>query len=454
MKFPLQLTILLLFLVNAYGQDQRGVEVGSIEYVWQRLSPDNRAVLVKDTLYQQILKNSISKSLSERWRCDVSVPAVEVNKMPFIRLEPKFKPAVSNADTSKLYAFIQLFDQTMEFNPNYPQWSATIKVRYRLLKGAEKVAMEDKSASFNILRRDAPIGQISINHFPFYPSEFQYACDTIANAVINGSPKSQNEIWLDPACAYVEDTLQANDVKAECRFDRDHQAMTFAGLDVFTIIHDSVKTFQTGKNRHRGANTAGGVLTLLSNIDTEKQKSTLYTADHTYTVGSDTYHCFVNYIDTKVADRRRVKDEDGFKSVEASAYRPGWSEIKNDVSHVITYNGDTIASYKIQFRRSNESFAKMWNGHETSTVDSLPLAFNNSTKVEVDMRGTISDKHFVLTTSDEGKIKTVLFENDKSFRLLSNSGAEGKISYNGMDARELKLATLLCMLTDKIRLIN
>jgi hypothetical protein len=233
----------------------------------------------------------------------------------------------------------------------------------------------------------------------------------------------------------------------EFQFGSVRQSISVAGG--FTIVQDSVNVTQTGKKKHAAGNMALGLLTLFSDIDTEKRRSALYTANHSFSEGSNVYHVYLNYIDTKVAERRRVKDEEGLKSVEVGEYHQGWREIKPDVMHVITLNDDTVSSFNIQFRLVEEHFSRMWNGRDTSAIDSLPVEFNNPVRVEMEMKGNINNNHFELVSSDEGRIKKLTLNGEEVFTFYSNSGPDGVLSHRKLNEMQLKIITILCLLSDK-----
>ena len=148
MKPLLQTFLLILLFDRASAQN---IEVRSLEYVWDRATGDSRIVLVKDSLYREILKKCFTKAIVEKW--NVAVPAfdITISKLSALRSQPKFNTTIPNAGTSRQYLFIQLYD---------PVSTSRINVKYRLLKGGTTV--EDKSVSYRILRRNTVPGQIRI----------------------------------------------------------------------------------------------------------------------------------------------------------------------------------------------------------------------------------------------------------------------------------------------------
>jgi len=117
--------------------------------------------------------------------------------------------------------------------------------------------------------------------------------------------------------------------------------------------------------------------------------------------------------------------------------------------HVIILNDDTVSTFNIQFRKKEEYFGKMWNGKDSSTVDSLSAAFNNPPRIEMEMKGNIDNDRFELLTSDEGRIKKLKLNGDEVFSFYSNSSPEGKLTFRKLNERQLKIATLLCLLSHK-----
>jgi hypothetical protein len=420
-----------------------------MEYVWERQEGDNRMVLAKDSVYQKILKESFMKAVAEKWNAGVPPFDVKVNKRPmlFLRNQPKFITSMSNSDTSKHYVFLQLFDQSIPIDPNRSMYSAIIDVRYRLVKAG--TTLEDKTVSFKILKRNPVPGQIAIKRYPFHPSQFKFLCDTIASTILKDEVRYESEMWLQPACGYAEQPVTDHITTHKFQFAAGRQSIKVSGENGFTIMQDSVNDVQTGKKRHGGGNTAGSLLTFFSNIDTEKKRSTLHTADHSFSEGSTTYHAYVSYVDTRVADRRRVKDEDGSKSVEVSEYHPGWKEINPYAKHQITMNGDTVSSFNIEFRLREDHFDKMWDGQDPATIESMPPAFNNFARFEMEMKGTIDESRFVLKTSGEGQIKRITLNDDEVYYFNCNTGSDGLLTYRNLSERQLKIITLLCLLSDK-----
>ena len=447
MKLLAQTLMLLLLFVNAFTQETPGIEVRSVEYIWERHYGDNRIVFAKDTIYQEILKRSFIKAIADRWSVQVPDFEVKVSKLSAMRMQPKFNPTVSNPDTLKWYIFLQFFDKPIPSSvQSYSAHSSKFEVRYRLIKGSY---VQNQSASFNIIKTNPPPGQIRLERFSFHPSAFQYACDTIFNSILNDVAKNENEIWLEPACGFAETPVNPDMNTREFQFASNSQSISVTGESGFTIVQDSVSKVKTGKKKYVAENTTLGLLTLFSNVDTDKKRSALYTAKHHFSEGSDVYHSYVNYLDIKVAERRRVKDDDGLKSVEVGEYQEGWKEINPDVMHVITLNDDTVSTFNIQFRKKEEYFGKMWNGKDSSTVDSLSAAFNNPPRIEMEMKGNIDNDRFELLTSDEGRIKKLKLNGDEVFSFYSNSSPEGKLTFRKLNERQLKIATLLCLLSHK-----
>ncbi len=440
------LTFFFVFISGCFAQ-QPGIEVKMLEYIWARQSDDDRVVFVQDTIYQQQLKRSFIKAVEDKWNIRVPEFEVKINKLPVMRAKPKFNGSVSNADTTNTYIFLQLFDKSIpHYVQSYSAYSAMIDVRYRLIKGS---VVQNKSASFNIIKTNPPPGQTRINQYPFHPSGFQNACDTIFGNILNEITKNDNEIWLEAACGFADSIAIPDMNTKEFQFGSNQQSLSVPGLNGFNIVQDSVNIIQTGKKKHVAGNTALGLLTYFSNIDTEKKRSALYTADHSFSEGSDVYHAYMNYIETNVAERRRVKDDEGFKTVEVGEYQSGWKSINPGVMHFLTLNGDTVTSFNIQFHLKKEQFIRMWNGRDTSTIYSLPPAFNNPAMTEMEMKGNIDNNRFILFTSDEGRIKKLKFNDDEVFACYSNSSPEGVLSFRKLNERQLRIATVLCLLANK-----
>jgi hypothetical protein len=445
MKLLLSAILSILSLSTAFAQEMQNIEVRSFEYVWERQS-DNRVVFAKDSIFQEVLKRSFIKAFEEKWSV-APVFDVTVNKLSAFRLQPKFNTSLSNADTAKSYVFLQLFDRSIPGNPNNMLFSARIDARYRVVKSG--VTLEDNSVSFKIMRQSPPFGGIAIKRYPFHPSQFKLLCDTVATTILNDKTQNEKEIWLSPACAYTEETIHNNPDSATFQFVDGRRSIAVTGGNPFSIILDSVNEIKVGRKLHAAANTAAGLLTLFSNIDSEKKRSTLYVADHSFNDGSATYHAYISYVATKIAERRRVKDDDGLKSIEVGEYQPAWKQINPRAIHVITMNGDTVSSFNIEFRVEEDHFNKIWDGHDSSTVDNMPPAFNNIPRSEMAMKGKIEDTPFVLTTSGEGQIKKIMFNGEEVFYFYSNTTPHGLLTYRNMDERHLKVLTLISLLSDK-----
>ena len=422
------------------------VEVKSVEYVWERKAGDDRLMFLKDTAFQEVLETSVRKTAEDRWNTTVPAFDVKVNKLSAFRSQPKFNTSDINGDTSRQYIFLQLFDKTLPLSRHNMLFSARIEVRYKLIKGG--IAQEDKITSFKILQRHPPPGQIVIERYPFHPSQFKNVCDTIAFIMLNEEIKNEREIVVEPACAFVADTMQPNFITHNFQFGTTRQSISVSGDNGFQISHNSVNHIQTGKKRHGAGNTVGGLLTFFTNIDTEKKRSTLHTADHSFSEGSTTYHAYVSYMTSKVAERHREKDEEGYKSVEVGEYHYSSSEIQPKAKHLITVNGDTASSFSIKFYRNDEHFSKMWDGRDSTKIDSFPFAFNNVTRFEMELNGTIDDDRFVLKTADEGKIKRLTLNNEEVFVYYCNYGNDGLLSHRNLNERQLKIATLLCLVSE------
>jgi hypothetical protein len=446
MKLFLQILIPIFFFASAFAQEIPNVEVKAVEYVWERKAGDNRIVVAKDIVYQEILEKSFTKAAEDRWHTTVPAFDVKVDKLSAFRVQPKFNTSISNADTSKQYVFLQLFDKSLPVNRRDMLFSARIEARYKLIKGG--IALEDRTTSFKILTRNPSPGQIVIERYPFHPSQFKYLCDTIASKMLNQEINNEREIWLEPACTFTNETIKPNFSTHNFNFGATRQTISVYGGNGFNIKLDSIIHIQTGKKKHGVGNTVGGLLTFFSNIDTEKKRSTLHTAHHSFSEGSTKYRAYVSYVSSKVAERRRVQDEDGYKNVEVGEYVHNSTEIQPNAKHLITVDGDTASSFNIKFYRNDERFLKMWDGRDSTTIDSLPLAFNNIARVEMELRGNIDGDRFELKTADEGKIKTLTLNDEEVFSYYCNYGPVGLLSHRNLNERQLKIITLLCLLSE------
>lgn len=419
-------------------------EIRSVEYVWERQNGDNRIVFGKYTKYQQALKQAVIKAAARKFKDTLDGFDVSAYKLPAMRSQPKFNGTVENRDTSSGYIFLQLFDKSMQYEvQQYSAYTGFIEARYRMIKGS---ALQTKTVTFRIVKTNVP-GEVRLKRYLFDPSSFQIACDTIAEVLFGDSKEETRDLCLPPACGYNDD----NDPIAHrenFKYDLSRQSITVTGEHSFTISQDSVVVLQTGSKKHAAANTASGLLTVLSNIDSEKKRSGEYTADHKITEGAHTYHCYVSYTDTRVAERRRIKDEEGYKSVAVGEYQHGWREIDPRDVHVITLNGDTLSTFNIIFHRFEDRFAKMWNGRDSASIDSLPAENNNPPGVEMEMKGLMKGKRFDLLTRDDGKIKRLMLDGEFVYA-FNSTGGQGELLSRNMDPIDLKLATVLCFLADK-----
>ncbi|HWJ30218.1 MAG TPA: hypothetical protein VNS32_27025, partial [Flavisolibacter sp.] len=308
----LQIALLILLVNFAFTQEVEIITVAQVEYVWERQAGDNRIVVAKDSAYQKMLKASIANGIAGKRHVDMPSVDLKVIKLPSLRTQPKFTTSVSNADSTKRYLFLQFYDASIPINTNNTSFSARINVKYRLIAaGAENT---DRYVSYKVFRRNPQPGQTVINRFPFLPMQFKMLCDTIVNSILNDETENEKEIWLDPACGYDEEHQISNPVAFQ--FSNNRHSVTVSGDNGFSMLLDSVTEERTGKVKHGVGNTASTLLTFFSNIDTDKKRSARYSANHTYSEGSSTYHAYINYVDSKVAERRRVKDEDGNKSIE------------------------------------------------------------------------------------------------------------------------------------------
>lgn len=443
---PLLLAISILVSMIVFAQQQ--VEVKSIEYVWERQANDSKIVFAKDALYSKMLENSLTRAIANKWNTLAQPLDVKVIRLPSLRSQPKFNTTVTATDTSKRFLFIQLFDNSIPDNTYNPSLTARIEVRYRLV-GAN-ATVEDKTVPFKVFFRNPPPGQIRIKRYPFYPSQFQLLCDTIAAAVFNDDgERSEKEVWLSAACGYTAPITDQQFSSHIFRLAGNRQSIEVLGENAFAIKLDSTVVQQTGKKRHRATNTAGNLFTLLSNVDTDKKRSALFTADQTFSEGSTSYHAYINYAETKIAERHRVNNGDGYKSIEVDDYAAATKVISPNEKHFITLNGDTALVFTINFLKREDHFTKLWDGKDSTTVDSLPAAFNNLPAYEMEMKGQMEGSPFVLTTSGEAQIRKLTLKGEDVFTFLANSEGDGILAYHNLSARQVKMATLLCMLSEQ-----
>jgi hypothetical protein len=440
--------ILITSLAPEGNAQQTQIEVGSIEYVWEKdvsaaISGANpRAVLLSNASYQSQFKQNVANAMQDKWPGMATNFSITYRQLRGLGVAPKFEPKLNKA-RDKEYIFLQIFDKTVYSKMSYDTVaSGLFQVKYKLIDGKNGAALSSKVFNVRLLRKPTAAGQIQLYKLAAYPGDVLNTLDSIIKWCLNDNAVTREDLTVNPAVAY--DTSAQSLPKKKLNFLSAHDIVQLRDDQPFEIRKMEVVVRQTRKKKNAGGNTLGLAFTLLTGVTTEKKKYYQYLDDHAFSDGRQLFHCLIGYTQYQSVERIRVNDEDGSHAlVQGDEFAGRFIDPKADNSIIMT--GDTLCTFKMHSNTRTYFYSKMWNGSDTSTVVSLPFMWNNGAVKEWEMNGIMLGKPFTLESLNDGSPKRLLIDGQLAALLYSTKLPVYATLYINLDQKQLKLLTILSL---------
>jgi hypothetical protein len=371
--------------------------------------------------------------------------------LSFLALKPKFKTQLKDKKPGKWYLFLQVYENI--YTPGNlleeDAISTVLELKCKLINGANDSVIIDKALTVNIQEETPPPDQVQLTRLPAYPASFVKGFDSIATWLFEPKPVSQKSLKLKPACIFQPTILMEKPI-TKLMFKRDLLGIHQLTAPAFSFQASAPKVEKTGIKRNVGGRSVGGALTLLTGIGSSKTKSYEYKADYPFRDNDSTYHCFIGYTEDEMAERDRVRNNDGSVSTQSTDYKTSARYTNPHFLHVITMGADTLATFNITNKIEAavlKSYDQIWDGRDSSTIIHLPPVWNNKVpERDLDISGKMGGISFNMKTLKGKRIKD-FYINDQLVATIYGQN-EPVIAYifQPISTRKLKLFTILSSL--------
>jgi len=435
------------------------VEVASIEYVWEKdrraatMGTLSRVVFMAETSYQLWFKKNVVNAIRSCWQIENDF-SITYRQLSGFSETPKFKTRLKDKDPSKIYLFLQLFDKADYYNISFDTaTSGILKVNYQLISGKDNSVLANKFFTVKLLRLPTPAGQLPLVRLVGHPRDFINGLDTILAWCFKDSVAHDRDILLKPAVVF-DSTAHEKQPVASLDYTHGGGKIMVKNKPEFEITIMDATARQTGKRKNVGSNSVAGALTLLTGIETNKTRSYYFESDHPFSDGKQLFHCIMYYIEEEGSERRRIKHDDGSRSMERGDFVYLGRRVNTNAKNSIVVTGDTICNFFMSFNSHRPQHTKMWNGDDSTTIVPLPLTWNNNKINEIQLSGELLNNKFTLETSNDGVLKKFTI-NDKIVAVISGRPVPEKITlYSEVDKMTLKIFTILSLISDNYRNYN
>jgi hypothetical protein len=439
------------------GFSQQRVIVPMFEYTWQKDFTEStpRLIIPMDDSAKQLIKNSFVKSMQKHWNIDLPDLTLDVKPLSFLASKPKFKTVIKDRDAASWYLFLQVYDKgNFSFFPEPcdDSLTTTLELKCRLINGSNDSLVFDRNLIVEIYRQGPPPDQVVLKRLPAYPPGFVQGFDSIANWLFDTTAVAQRSLVLKPACRYDEKATYNNPLSV-LYFDASREGIHQLSVPEFSFQTLPVSYKKLDTKNNIGGNTAGGALTLLTGIQTNKRKSYAYQADNSFRDNDSIIHCMVNYVEVETAERRReTTHENGSKSYSSKSteYRLLGRYIDTASHHTITMGNEVLVTFSIQYLpppviENRQSLA--WNGSDSSTIMAMPKEWNNKTVEEdVFLDGKIAGDSFLMKTSKGTRIKDFYINDQLTMTLHGKPFPVKGFTWQPVPMLTQKLFTILASL--------
>jgi hypothetical protein len=413
------LAFLLLVTAKMSAQDtsiKQPLEIKLFEYIYERdidnPKPLSRIILLDNDSAKRFFTKSFIKAFAEKWNLDIKEPQLTVKLFKGFSLYPKFKTNLDLRDPAKWYLFFQVYDINRFVFSRPSNNASSWHIKYKLLNGATDSAVAEKDFYVNFNRHDPPSGQLAIERLPALPGEYYKAFDSVASLTVSNSKENVYAITLQQAVLFNPNIPVTDTVDRELSFKNLMYQIVHLGDPAFTLNKKNVTHVKTASKKNIGGNLAGGALTLLTGVRSDKSKRKLYTADYHFTDNEQQYHCYVNYTEVETAERERIRHDDGSVSNESGDMHVTDRYVDSTETHYITVGGDSIANFRLKYLRDHYDYTNIWNGHDSATITPIPFKWRPGFgDVDIKLTGEIYGEPFSMETMNQTRIKMFTLNN-------------------------------------------
>ena len=427
------------------------VEIKMFEYIYEKdisnPKPFSRIVLLEQDSAKKLFIKSFIRAFTQKWNLDVIEPQLTVKPLKGLALFPRFKTNLELRDPAKWYLFFQVYDINRFIYTNPSNNSSSWHIKFKLINGATDSAVAEKDFYVNFNRHNPVSGQLPILRLPAFPDDYYKSFDSVATWTVRDSKESEYTITLPQAMLYNANIPKPDSVINELSFKNLIYQITYQGDPQFTLTRKNVNHTKTAVKKNVGGNIAGGALTLLTGIRTEKSKRKLLTADYHFADENKQYHCFIDYSEIESAERERKRNEDGSVSNQSGDLHLTSRYVDSNDQHYIVLNSDTIARFQLHYFREQNNYKQMWNGRDITTISPLPFKWKTGYgQAEVKINGEMYGLPFTMQTTNETRIKIFTVNNELALLIKGYEKPEHVQFFIPVKEEILKAVTILASL--------
>lgn len=448
---PATLIFFHIFLSMMCDGQQPVLEVKSFEYTWLGGNNGTHVILALNDTVKLRMKNSFAKAIKARWNVELPQVILSAKPLPLLVYNPKFKPQLKEKQPGKWYLFLQVFetgpvyDSRTDGDPAFTE----LDLRCKIISGDNDSVITDKTLTVNVLKIVLPPDQVPVKRLPGYPDSFVQGFDSIATWLFEPEQISQKTIHVRPACIFQQ-TLYPDKPVDTLTFQSDIFGIHQLAAKAF-ILSPSAPTYEnTGIRRNVGGRSIGGAITFLTGLSSSKTKYYKYRADYAYKDRDSTWHCLIDYMEEVIANRERVRNENGSFSMESSEYSFSARYLDAHAQNVITINGDTLATFKITNKKDPfalSSYDQMWDGKDSTSVIPLPPDWNNkAAEADLVISGTTGKDTFSMKTWKGKRIKEFYINDQLVTTILGRGEPISGVVFHPVSTRQIKIFTILSCL--------
>lgn len=448
---PATLILFHIFLSMMCMGQQPVLEVKSFEYTWLGGNGNTHIILALNDTVKLRMKNSFAKAVKARWNVELPQVIFSARPLPLLVYKPKFKPQLTERQPGKWYLFLQVYETGPVYDPRTDGDPAftELDLRCKIISGDNDSVITDKTLTVNILKMVLPPDQVPLKRLPAYPDSFVQGFDSIATWLFEPEQISQKTIHVRPASIFQQ-TFYPDKPVNQLTFERDIFGINQLVSPAFTLSPSAPTYEKTGIKRNVGGRSIGGAITFLTGLSSSKTKYFKYRADYAFKDKDSTWHCLIGYEEEVVANRERVRNENGSFSMQSSDYTFSARYLDAHAQNVITINGDTLATFRIANKKDPfalASYDHMWDGKDSTSVVPLPPDWNNKI-AEADMviSGTTGKDTFSMKTWKGKRIKEFYINDQLVTTVMGKPEPISGVVFHPVSMRHIKIFTILSWL--------
>jgi hypothetical protein len=448
--------ILTIIVCSSISSQEPILIVKEFEYIWEKeygsASPggQKRVILAEVDSIRNKISESFAHAFQRRWNMSLPAFSISVKPLGFFSNEPKFNTRLKDKNNNTWYLFLQLFDKRSNVFSEDEKLSGYLTAKCKLVNGDDEKAIHEKNLVIAFYKEETPPDQLTLFNLPGYPPSYIRAFDSIAQWLFQAEPVINKSVKLEAACIFDE-AKAMGEVVQTLSFETNGESIKYTGPTPFSFKTEMPVIKRVDARRNRGGNIAGGALTVLTGISTNKSRQYDYEADFSFTGDDTAYHCIINYTERETGSRERVKDESSNSySFNSSGYGLQDRFIDTSSLNFIRLGNDTIAVFTVQYEKIKDpysTYSKMWNGKDSSSVLGMTENWNNKGVLEnIVIKGQMNDVPFKFKCVKDKKVK-LLYIADKAVAMIygKNFPLSGA-AYQPVTERQLKIFTILSYL--------